>query len=166
MEGLGFLWLIIFIISTCVAIAPLIIWRNTNRTNRLLALMLLQQGVKPEHVRKAWSQGGATLTSIPGYEDMGIVGALKDAGKAVQKIQKDFKEAAAEDTKPEPVNPTDRYCHHCGTDAPLDADTCPSCTRILPEHPVFCPKCGHEITHRPETCPGCATKFKYKDSSA
>lgn len=166
MEGLGLLWLIIFIISTCIAIAPLIIWRNTNRTNRLLALMLLQQGAKAEHVRGAWSQGGSTLASIPGYEDMGIVGALKDAGRAAQKIQKDFKEAAAEDPKPEPADPVARYCHHCGTDAPLDADACPTCTRLFARVPIFCPKCGHEISHRPESCPGCAAKYKYKEGPA
>ncbi|SFM20455.1 Double zinc ribbon [Desulfomicrobium norvegicum] len=166
MEGLGLLWIIFLVLSGCVTIAPLIIWRNTNRTNRLLALMLLQQGAKPEHVRGAWSQSGSSLTSIPGYEDMGIVGALKDAGRAVQKIQKDFKEAASEDPKPAPIKPKSRYCHHCGSDAPLEASACPTCTRELPDRPVFCPKCGHEISHRPEACPGCGAKYRYKDNPA
>ncbi len=127
MEGIGLFGVLLVILGICITIAPLIIWRNTNRTNRLLALMLSQHGVKPERVRAAWSQSGSTLASIPGYENMGIVGALKDAGRAVQKIQKDFKEAASEDPKPAPIKPKSRYCHHCGSDAPLDAAACPNC---------------------------------------
>ena len=166
MEGIGLFGVLLVILGICITIAPLIIWRNTNRTNRLLALMLSQRGVKPERVRAAWSQSGSTLASIPGYEDMGIVGALKDAGRAVQKIQKDFKEAAAEDPKPAPIKPKSRYCHHCGSDAPLDAAACPTCTRLFARVPIFCPTCGHEISHRPESCPGCGKKLKYKGAPA
>lgn len=166
MEGIGLFGVLLVILGICITIAPLIIWRNTNRTNRLLALMLSQRGVKPERVRAAWSQSGSTLASIPGYEDMGIVGALKDAGRAVQKIQKDFKEAASEDPKPAPIKPKSRYCHHCGSDAPLDAAACPNCTRLFARVPLFCPTCGHEISHRPESCPGCGKKLKYKGDPA
>jgi predicted amidophosphoribosyltransferase len=49
---------------------------------------------------------------------------------------------------------------------PLEASACPTCTRELPDRPVFCPKCGHEISHRPESCPGCGAKYRYKDSPA
>ena len=36
MEIILLLWLIILIMGICLTIAPLIIWRNTNRTNILL----------------------------------------------------------------------------------------------------------------------------------
>jgi len=46
------------IVAVCICIAPLIIWRNTNRTNRLLALSLLKQGYDRKLLDDAWYQGG------------------------------------------------------------------------------------------------------------
>jgi len=151
------LWIAAFIIGICITIAPLIIWRNTNRTNRLLALMLLRHGVPREIVIEAYDASGSSIGGVPGSG----VGFKQVAKETAQNFK-----LSADDQKAEPIKPASRYCHHCGSDAPLDADTCPSCTRILPEHPVFCPKCGHEITHRPESCPGCGAKYRYKDASA
>ncbi len=37
LAGIGFLaWAVLMVVLVCITIAPLIIWRNTNRTNRLL----------------------------------------------------------------------------------------------------------------------------------
>ena len=48
-EGLGIVGLLIslaiLIIGLCITIAPLIIWRNGNRTNRLLVLIALHTEV-------------------------------------------------------------------------------------------------------------------------
>lgn len=158
MEGLGLLWIIFFVLSVCVTIAPLIIWRNTNRTNRLLALQLAKMQTHPLDVRQAWTGGGSHLPSVPGYEDIGLIGAAKDAVKT-------FKAAVQEPApKPAPVPPKNRFCPSCGSDAPLTATICPSCSRTLAESPLYCPKCGHEISHRPAECPGCNVGFKWRET--
>lgn len=153
MEGFAIIWaILIIILGICITIAPLIIWRNTNRTNRLLALMLLRQGVPANVVVEAYGASGSSIGGVPGSG-----GGFKDIAK---KVVEDFK-ISVEDVKPEPAKPTARFCPNCGSDAPLDATSCPNCTRILAEHPVHCPKCGHEITHQPAECPGCGTKYRY-----
>lgn len=158
MGGFAIVWVLFFaILGICITIAPLIIWRNTNRTNRLLALMLLRQGVPRDDVIAAYDASGSSIGGVPGSG----VGFKQVAKKTVENFK-----LSAEDQKPAPINPKSRYCHHCGSDAPLDAAACPTCTRQLPERPVFCPKCGHEITHRPESCPGCGAKYRYKDNPA
>jgi len=81
MEGLGIFGFLLIVLGICITIAPLLIWRNTNRTNRLLALQLARQGAKPEDVRSAWSDGGSHLASVPGYEDTGLLGAAKELGR-------------------------------------------------------------------------------------
>ena len=43
-------------IGLCITIAPLIIWRNTNRTNRLLAEALRINGVSPTRIKRLWTQ--------------------------------------------------------------------------------------------------------------
>ena len=141
----------ILIFSVCLTIAPLLIWRNTNRTNRLLAVMLAKQGVKKDILKRTWDLSGADFNQI-------------FTESAAEVAQKSF--VFTEDERPNPIQPKSRFCHHCGSDAPLNFDACPTCTRILPDNPVFCPKCAHEITHRPESCPGCGTKFKYKDGTS
>lgn len=154
MGGFSFVWFVVFVIlGICITIAPLIIWRNTNRTNRLLALMLLRQGVPAKVVVEAYTASGSSIGGVPGS---GV--GFKDIAK---KVVDDFK-ISVEDVKPDPVPPKSRFCPNCGSDAPLGATSCPSCTRILAEHPVHCPKCGHEITHQPAECPGCGTKYRYK----
>lgn len=50
-----------WVIGLLVAVAPVIIWRNTNRTNRLLALLLERSGVPSGTIRDAWEHGGAQL---------------------------------------------------------------------------------------------------------
>lgn len=46
----GFGSFIFFIVSMAIMIAPLLIWRNTNRTNKLLGAIAKQQGVSQEEV--------------------------------------------------------------------------------------------------------------------
>lgn len=43
------------VVVICITIAPLIIWRNTNRTNRLLAELLVQRGVDRARVLRLWT---------------------------------------------------------------------------------------------------------------
>ena len=52
------------ILGFCITIAPLIIWRNTNRANRLLALMAARAGVTPEETKAAWIAGGGSMPKI------------------------------------------------------------------------------------------------------
>lgn len=59
--GFGFIFSIVLVvfgigIGFCISIAPLIIWRNTNRTNRLLAEALRINGVSPSRIKKLWAQ--------------------------------------------------------------------------------------------------------------
>mgnify|MGYP006309077621 CR=1 FL=1 len=64
-EGLGVIGLLIplamIVIGLCITIAPLIIWRNGNRTNRMLALIALQQGIPADKIKDAFSKGGGDL---------------------------------------------------------------------------------------------------------
>jgi uncharacterized membrane protein len=50
MSGIGFVFL--FIVSLAITIAPLLIWRNTNRTNKLLGAIAAQQGVSQKDIDK------------------------------------------------------------------------------------------------------------------
>lgn len=61
LTGLGLTWLFFFVIGILISIAPLMIWRNTNRQNKLLALMARQVGVPATSIRIAWLQGGSRL---------------------------------------------------------------------------------------------------------
>jgi len=67
-EGAGIIGLVIalsiLLISICITIAPLIIWRNGNRTNRLLALIAVQVGVPVETVKETFHRGGGGLPPI------------------------------------------------------------------------------------------------------
>lgn len=155
LEGFGILWLIFFVVCICISVAPLIIWRNTNRTNRLLALMLLRQGVPVDVVIKAYTASGSSIGGVPGS---GV--GFKEVAK---KMVEGFKDASAPDRPTEPVPPKNRFCHFCGSDAPLDATACPNCMRELLPNPLHCPRCGHEITYRPTQCPGCGVKLKWKE---
>jgi hypothetical protein len=64
-EGLGIFGFTIFIafivISICITLAPLVIWRNGNRTNRLLALIALHQGIPAQKIQEVFSKGGGDL---------------------------------------------------------------------------------------------------------
>jgi hypothetical protein len=51
----------IIVFFICITIAPLIIWRNGNRTNRLLSLIALNVGVSPDQIRIAFYKGGGDL---------------------------------------------------------------------------------------------------------
>jgi len=56
MTGVGvyfILCLIIGFVALMITIAPLLIWRNGNRANRLLALIALQQGVSEVKIKEA-----------------------------------------------------------------------------------------------------------------
>lgn len=65
MGGIGFFfWLFFVVIAICITIAPLVIWRNTNRTNRLLALLLLQQGVPADTVNEVFKSGGSKVPTF------------------------------------------------------------------------------------------------------
>lgn len=165
MAGLGIIWIVVCIISiiigVCITISPLIIWRNTNRTNRLLALSLAQQGVPKTVITRAWEQSGSDVAHVFGPT------AYERNTAAVKQAAHNLKaEATAPDVKPEPAAPTGRYCAACDTTAPLDATSCPTCNREFPAHAVHCPKCGHEITHQPTACPGCGTRYKYKGATS
>lgn len=52
------------ILGFCITIAPLIIWRNTNRANRLLALMAARAGVTPKEIKDVWIAGGGSMPKI------------------------------------------------------------------------------------------------------
>lgn len=158
MEGLGIFGLLLIILGICITVAPLLIWRNGNRTNRLLALMLIRQGVPANVVNEAYDASGSSLGGVPG-SGVGLAAMAKQAAE-------NFKEASAPDEKPVPVQPIARFCHRCGTDAPLDAISCPTCSHDLAAKPLYCPKCGHEISHRPPKCPGCRVGLKWREAAS
>jgi len=54
------LWAIVLI---CLFFAPLIIWRNGNRTNRLLALYMLHCGVPANNIYAVYKSRGSDLPS-------------------------------------------------------------------------------------------------------
>lgn len=60
--ALGIFWLVamiaIFALAIGIAVAPLLIWRNTNRMNRLLVLLLAKEGFKREALERVWYKGG------------------------------------------------------------------------------------------------------------
>jgi len=66
--GLGIIWLMIviaiLIISVCISVAPLIIWRNGNRTNRLLSLIALRLGLPADRIRTTFYKGGGDLPNV------------------------------------------------------------------------------------------------------
>jgi membrane protease subunit (stomatin/prohibitin family) len=164
MAGFGLFYLIFGI---CIAVAPLIIWRNTNRTNRLLAIIAVQLGAAEEDVRTAWDSGGGAIPRVTGLKNGGILGALAGFRDNYRQAMAEQNTEDSQDSQPASAAPTARFCAACGADdIPLDVATCPKCTRILPENPMFCPRCGHEITHKPAFCPGCGGKFRYKDKPA
>jgi|GEM_PF-4512887 len=43
------------VLSISLMIAPLIIWRNTNRTNRLLASLLIRMNVSKREILDIWT---------------------------------------------------------------------------------------------------------------
>lgn len=61
-QALGIMWFLavaaLVVIAVCITVAPLIIWRNTNRMNRLLVLMLAKQGVGRDLLDRTWHKGG------------------------------------------------------------------------------------------------------------
>ncbi len=58
--GIVLVWLILVAIGLLITIAPLILWRNTNRTNRMLALIAEQLGVPPQRITYVYKNGGSS----------------------------------------------------------------------------------------------------------
>lgn len=54
------------VIGICITIAPLIIWRNGNRTNRLLAAVLINNDMMADQVRRIWAGHAETALSFKG----------------------------------------------------------------------------------------------------
>lgn len=161
MESIGaMLTILCFVVAIAIAIAPLYIWRNTNRANRLLALIAMRSGCDGDEIKAAWTATGGQLTSVPGLQGYGMLGVAK-------KTVESFRQAVSEQPKTKPssrAEPKNRYCQYCDTTAARDALACPTCAREFPARAVFCPRCGHEITHMPKNCPGCGAAYKYKTS--
>ncbi len=158
---LAMVWICVGIIGICISIAPLIIWRNTNRTNLMLALIAVQQGVPRAAITRVWEQGGSEVEHAFDPTEF-----EKNTAAAKQSANNFKIEAGDAEPTREPAVPTGRYCPACDTAAPLDATACPRCGREFPVHAVHCPKCGHEITHQPTVCPGCGTRYKYKGAAS
>lgn len=68
--AIGFFWVaamvVLFFVAIGIAVAPLVIWRNTNRMNRLLVLLLAKEGFKKEALERVWSNGGDEFKYIFG----------------------------------------------------------------------------------------------------
>ncbi|EFI36138.1 hypothetical protein Dthio_PD3592 [Desulfonatronospira thiodismutans ASO3-1] len=58
------LLIVLLALLIAILIAPLLIWRNTNRTNRLLVLIALQSGVPPKHVKEVYRMPGSDMSSV------------------------------------------------------------------------------------------------------
>lgn len=97
----GILWIFIFIVSICITIAPLLIWRNSNRTNRLLALLLAQNGTDPNLISKTYFGSGNDI-EYPG---------IKELNYEEYTNGKDFKQCPKCGAK-SPSNTTRCICNH------------------------------------------------------
>lgn len=109
-------WIFIATVSFCIAIAPLIIWRNTNRTNRLLTLLLTQVKTDPILIGKTYYGSGNDL------EYLGI--------RAFTSHQENPTHMSAQN----PVTSNDdsgkpKVCPACGTECPSNATKCRICPR-------------------------------------
>ncbi len=85
MDGAGgatvFLLVAWLVFTVCLAIAPLIIWRNTNRTNRLLARLLFLQGEKIKEIERSF-KGVSTRDFLSGTAPKGMTSyALPKSGQ-------------------------------------------------------------------------------------
>lgn len=123
METLGILWLVAAIVGPCIAIAPLIIWRNTNRANQLLALIAVQLGAAPRDVQAVLSGGSARIAAGKEHK------LCPDCGARVV--------ARAES------------CPGCGHQFKLAPRplACPECGQDITHMPESCPKCGREFKY-------------------
>jgi predicted RNA-binding Zn-ribbon protein involved in translation (DUF1610 family) len=128
MEGLfaagGLLWIMMFIICLCIAIAPLIIWRNTNRTNRLLAIIAIKAGADIEEVRSVLNGGRVQFAPKASEKFCPACGAMRPA--------------------------TERVCKFCGHESAIAPRkiVCPDCGQDITHMPSECPKCGKRFTYK------------------
>lgn len=87
MEGLfaagGLVWVVLFIVCLCIAIAPLIIWRNTNRTNRLLAIIAMKVGTDTEEIRSVLNGGRVQFSPKASEKLCPTCGAIRPASERV-----------------------------------------------------------------------------------
>lgn len=109
-------WIFIAIVSFCIAIAPLLIWRNTNRTNRLLALLLTQNGTDPNLISKTYFGSGDNI------EYLGI--------RSSSNYQENAGNISVQDS-PTSINEASKtkVCPACGTVCPASATKCRICPR-------------------------------------
>jgi len=117
MAGLSFIvWIFIVIVSFCIAIASLLIWRNTNRTNRLLALLLVQNGTEPNLISKAYYGTGSDIEYLN-----------------VQSYSNDQENSATMPVQGTSANNDDsgrtKVCPACGTVCSANATKCRICPR-------------------------------------
>ena len=69
--------LLLIVVLVCIAVAPLLIWRNTNRANRILILMAMKQGIQADVLdRTVYGDG-----YIPGMKQGNHIQEAKPAGE-------------------------------------------------------------------------------------
>lgn len=127
MEGLfmmgGLFWVVLLVICICIVIAPLIIWRNTNRMIEVLALIAIKNGVNGEELRAVLL--GAKAKTKPNNTERICTKCLA--------------------TRPA----TERKCRFCGQEPDM-ADRkieCTECGQDITHMPPECPKCGKRFTY-------------------
>jgi len=57
-------FLVFLALSFFAFLAPIFVWRNTNRMNRLVAILLEKQGISDNEIQMAWKKGRGKLPKI------------------------------------------------------------------------------------------------------
>lgn len=68
LSGIG--WVVLLILGLYIVIAPILIWRNTGRTNSLLAAIAKQHGVSQDAIDKALGKVVHSKASTSTWEDL------------------------------------------------------------------------------------------------
>lgn len=124
MGGIGFVWLVMVIIGLCIAIAPLIIWRNTNRANRLLGQIAIQLGCNPDDIQLIFSGGRLKMRAGKNQKQCPGCNAIRPNAEAV--------------------------CSFCGHQFPMAPRkvACPDCQTDITHMPPECPECGRRFKYK------------------
>lgn len=124
MEGIALLWVATILISVCIAFAPLVIWRNTNRMNKMLGLVALRVGASPEEVRAVMLGGDPALKPDKRNKVCPSCKALRPVSES-----------------------SCRFCGHAFVMAP-QTTLCPDCGEDITHMPGECPRCGKAFIYK------------------
>lgn len=118
------IWAFLFILGICLAIAPLIIWRNTNRTNRMLAALLIKEGMSSKKVYQIFYGNDSAFKDYSDQKKCPVCNASAHVSSAA--------------------------CKECGHayDVSPKRLSCPDCGHDITHMPENCPECGKTFKYK------------------